>query len=224
MTQQIDPVKLKAAAEHLEWACQQYPNDEKVQGLYRGLLSMIEDAKAGRVLESVEEFTPFSWVVSAEGLYDDYKNPSIGSAYVDFATEMEGGLTEQDKRIIANMELQRKAILEGDSPKEVTKSSANNLNLTEEQQAIFDRVVNIVTQNSELRQRFKAANDELDKNPEGNELEYIVESDEADAVEFRAVADEVQVEIGRNAPDLKANDPWLFSDIRAAICKDFREN
>jgi hypothetical protein len=32
MTQQIDPVKLKAAAEHLEWVCQQYPDNDDVQG------------------------------------------------------------------------------------------------------------------------------------------------------------------------------------------------
>ena len=113
MTQTIDPVKLKAAAEHLEWACQQYPDEEAVQSLYRGLQPMIEDAKAGRVLVPVNSRydIPYRWAVSSEGLYDDYKTPNIGSAYIEFAIEMEGGLTEQDKRILADMEAQRAAIL-----------------------------------------------------------------------------------------------------------------
>ena len=113
MTQQIDPVKLKAAAEHLEWVCQQYPNDEKVQGLYRGLLPMIEDAKAGLVTEPVEKFVPFSWAVSAEGVYRDYKNPNVEGAYVKFSIEMEGGLSDAGKRIIAKIEAMNKAAAEG---------------------------------------------------------------------------------------------------------------
>lgn len=114
MTQQIDPVKLKAAAEHLEWVCQQYPNDEKVQGLYRGLLPMIEDAKAGRILVPIADRydIPFRWAVSSEGLYDEYKKPDISSSYVDFAIEMEGGLTDDDKEINAIIENIKKAAQE----------------------------------------------------------------------------------------------------------------
>jgi hypothetical protein len=115
MTQQIDPIKLKTAAEHLEWACQQYPNDEKVQGLYQGLLPMIEDAKSGQVLVPIEDRynIPFRWAVSSEGLYDDYRNPDVANAYVQFAIEMAGGLTEQDKRINARIVAMAKAMLEG---------------------------------------------------------------------------------------------------------------
>jgi hypothetical protein len=108
MTQQIDPVKLKAAAEHLEWVCQQYPDNEDVQGLYHGLLPMIDDAKTGRVVEPVENFTPYRWAVLADCQYDEYANPSVWNAYAGFAKEMEGGLTEQDKRIIAKAEARRK--------------------------------------------------------------------------------------------------------------------
>ena len=222
MTQQIDPVKLKAAAEHLEWTCQQYPNDEKVQGLYRGLLPMIEDAKAGRVTEAVEEFTPFSWAVSSEGLYDDYKNPSIGSAYVDFATEMEGGLTEQDKRIIADMELQRKAMLEGEPLKK--ENQTNNLNLTSKQQAIFDRVVGIVTQNNELRQQFKTAIEELHKQPNWDDADYMSDSDDPPAANARAADDAIDAEIKKIEPDLKKVDSWLFYEVGDAICLDFLKN
>ena len=115
MPQTIDPVKLKAAAEHLEWACQQYPDVEAVQALHQALRPMIEDAKAGRVLVPVADRhdIPARWAVSAEGLYRDYLDPDIEGAYVAFAIEMEGGLTEQDKRILADMEVQRDAILKG---------------------------------------------------------------------------------------------------------------
>lgn len=103
MTQKIDPIKLKAAAEHLEWVCQQYPSEAAVQSLYQGLRPMIEDAKAGRVLVPIanRHDIPSRWAVSAEGLYRDYEEPDIEGAYVAFAIEMEGGLTEQDKRILA---------------------------------------------------------------------------------------------------------------------------
>jgi hypothetical protein len=102
MTQTIDPVKLKAAAEHLEWVCQQYPNNEDVQGLYQGLLPMIEDAKAGRVLESVDwQAVPFKREVSGERYFDGYRNPSIESAYVQFSIQMEGGQSELEKQLIA---------------------------------------------------------------------------------------------------------------------------
>jgi hypothetical protein len=100
MTQKIDPVKLKAAAEHLEWVCQQYPDNDDVQGLYRGLQTMIEDAKAGRVTEPLKDYydIPSRWAVSAEGMYRQYTDPDVEGAYVKFAIEMEGGLTEQDKK------------------------------------------------------------------------------------------------------------------------------
>lgn len=95
------------------------------------------------------------------------------------------------------------------------------LNITPEQQAIFDRVVGIVTQNDELRRQFKAANDALDKNPNGNELDYINDSDESDAVDFRAANVAVGNEVSRVDPTLKATDSWLFHKICIAICHDF---
>ncbi len=86
MTQKIDPVKLKAAAEHLEWACQQYPDEEAVQSLYRGLQPMIEDAKAGRILEPIPDRFDFpsAGPSPSEGLYRDFIDPDIEGAYVDF--------------------------------------------------------------------------------------------------------------------------------------------
>ncbi len=116
MTQKIDPARLKAAAEHLEWVCQQYPNEERVQSLLEGLRPMIEDAKAGRVLKPILDSNeiPSSWAVSGERLFDAYKAPNIESAYVAFADEMKGGLTEQDRRILARMKAHRDALSKGD--------------------------------------------------------------------------------------------------------------
>ncbi len=102
MTQTIDPIALKAAAEHLEWVCQQYPTDEPVQALYRALQPLIESARAGQVSAPVERQTlPARWAVSAEGLYRNYKTPSVEEAYTAFGIQLEGGLTEQEERILA---------------------------------------------------------------------------------------------------------------------------
>ncbi|QGW84386.1 hypothetical protein [Variovorax paradoxus] len=101
MTQAIDSIKLKAAAEHLEWACQQYPNVQDVQALYRGLLPLIEDAKASRVLMPVDRQEAPGWYLMAEGIYRPYENPDIEGAYYKFRTEMGGGLTDQDKKFLA---------------------------------------------------------------------------------------------------------------------------
>lgn len=117
MTNQIDPVKLKAAAEHLEWVCQQYPNEEKVQGLYKALQPMIEDAKAGAIQRPVTERNeiPGNWAVSAEGLFREYADPSVESAYVAFGTQMAGGLSEQEQRIMASMAAMRDQLSQGRS-------------------------------------------------------------------------------------------------------------
>jgi hypothetical protein len=226
MTQQINSVKLKAAAEHLEWVCQQYPDNEDVQGLYRGLQAMIEDAKAGRVIEPIKDYydIPSRWAVSAEGMYRQYTDPNVEGAYVDFATEMEGGLTEQDRQFLAKWEAKEQADKTEENNQSKGKISSNGLSLTPEQQAIFDRVVGIVTQNDELRRRFKAANDELDKHPEGNELEYINDSDDPAAVEFRSAGDAVRAEIKNTASILKTDDSFLLSRILRAVCKNFRES
>jgi hypothetical protein len=70
-------------------------------------------AKAGRVMEPVErQKIPFNWAVNADGRYDGYRDPGVGNAYVLFSVEMRGGYNVQEKRIMADMELQRKAILE----------------------------------------------------------------------------------------------------------------
>jgi len=110
MTQTIDPVKLKASAEHLEWVLKQYPDSEDVQSLLRSLAPLIEDAKEGRVLEPVDSMRiPGAWNFG-DGRYVSYQSPSVDAAYSDFATEMEGGWTEEEKQLIADLEIKRKKL------------------------------------------------------------------------------------------------------------------
>lgn len=99
MTRTIDPIKLKAAAEHLEWVLRQYPEDEHVQALLEGLLPLIEEAKAQRISESLDRI-PFAYNF-ADGAYVPYKNPNVGDAYARFVTEMGGGESEIDDEILA---------------------------------------------------------------------------------------------------------------------------
>lgn len=108
MTQAVDPVKLKAAAEHLEWVLQQYPDSDDVQSLLRSLTPLIEDAKAGRVVAPVDGMkVPGAWNFS-DGRYVPYQHPSVDGAYSDFVTELEGGWTEEEKQLIADLEVKRK--------------------------------------------------------------------------------------------------------------------
>lgn len=87
----IDQAKLKAAAEHLEWALAQYPDSSDVQALFDALRPMIEDARAERVQE------PIAWRdlpgrrAFAEGVYRPYADPDVEAACSRFSIEMTGG-------------------------------------------------------------------------------------------------------------------------------------
>lgn len=108
MTQSIDPIKLKAAAEHLEWVLEHYPASEDVQGLYRALSPLIEAAKACEITNIMGRMEiPGAWNFS-DGRYVPYQNPSVDSAYADFATEMRGGRTDEEWKVIADLEAKRK--------------------------------------------------------------------------------------------------------------------
>lgn len=98
MTQKIDPVKLKAAAEHFEWVLNQYPNEPVVQDMLDGLSRLIEDAKNGRVKVPVGRI-PFGYQFS-DYVYWEFKEPNVECAYVRFCVEMEGGHTEQGQKAI----------------------------------------------------------------------------------------------------------------------------
>ena len=97
------------------------------------------------------------------------------------------------------------------------------LNLTPEQQEIFDRVVGIVTQNDELRHQFKTAIEELHKQPNWDDANYMSDSDDPPAANARAASAAVRLEVSKIAPDLMEKDSWLFRDVVHQICRDFRQ-
>lgn len=103
MTQTIDPIKLKAAAEHLEWVLKRYPDSDDVQSLLRKLTPLIEDAKAGLVPDPVERDDIPGAYNFGDGVYMSYVSPSVDDAYTKFRIEIRGGLSEQEKRIISRM-------------------------------------------------------------------------------------------------------------------------
>ncbi|MGY1459049.1 MULTISPECIES: hypothetical protein [unclassified Luteimonas] len=112
MTQTIAPIRLRAAAEHLEWVLLQYPDSADVQGLLRALGPLIEDAKAGLIKEPIDSGRVPGTYANADGVYIPYRNPSVEDAYAKFKVELGGGLTEQDKKQHAEMEAFRQALLE----------------------------------------------------------------------------------------------------------------
>lgn len=115
MTQTIDQARLKAAAEHLEWVLRQYPDEPVVQGLLKSLLPLIEDAKAGRIDRPIARGDVPGAYNFGDGVYSPYTEPSVDDAYTKFRIELRGGLTEQEKRQLAEMEAYRKTLLEGKS-------------------------------------------------------------------------------------------------------------
>lgn len=106
----VDQVKLKAAAEHLERVLKQHPGSDDVQSLLRALTPLIEDAKSGRISASVDRTgLPGAWHFG-DGRYTTYENPSVDRAYSNFANEMGGGLSEEEKERIADLDAMWNAI------------------------------------------------------------------------------------------------------------------
>jgi len=86
----INPAKLKAAAEHLEWVLGQYPNEPAAQELYQSLQPLIGNAKAGEISQPVDGMNiPGAYNLVA-GIYRMFDDPNIENAYILFVTLMEG--------------------------------------------------------------------------------------------------------------------------------------
>lgn len=108
MTQSINAEKLKAAAEHLEWVLNQYSESEDARKLLDAMSALINEAKAGTIVLPTERI-PCSHLI-AEGIYREFDNPSIESAYYSFSTEMRGGQTKREIERQARMEAAWQAI------------------------------------------------------------------------------------------------------------------
>ena len=95
------------------------------------------------------------------------------------------------------------------------------LDLTPEQQEIFDRVVGIVTQNDELRHQFKTAVEEINKHRMAEDINYMADSEEEVAVNYRTAINTVREEIKKINSELKTSNPALHSKTLRAICDNF---
>lgn len=100
--QPIDKDRLRAAAARLEWTLNQYSESGEVVKLLSGLSRLIDEAKAGAISVPTERIPCNQWI--AEGLYRDFDEPNIESAYYAFATEMRGGQTERERERQARMQ------------------------------------------------------------------------------------------------------------------------
>jgi len=107
MTQQIDPAKLRASAEHLEGVLNEYPDSDDVQSLLGALRPLLDDAKAGRISQPIDSVSVPGAYNFGDGLYVPYRSPDVGEAYAQFTTELAGGLSEQERRILARMQAAR---------------------------------------------------------------------------------------------------------------------
>ena len=103
MTQTINAVKLKAAAEHLELVLKQYPTSEDVQGLLQALTPLIAAACKGDIRIPVERGKVPGAYNFGDGVYTPYDKPSVNDAYTEFRKELRGGLSERDKRNIEDL-------------------------------------------------------------------------------------------------------------------------
>ncbi|MDE1963476.1 MAG: hypothetical protein KGI42_06150 [Xanthomonadaceae bacterium] len=112
MAQTIDPMRLKVAAEHLEWVLKQYPDAEDLQDLLQSLRPLIENAKAGKISEPMDSIRVPGAYNHGDGRYVPYKEPSVGDAYARFIIELEGGLTERDKLLLARIDAMRRVMWE----------------------------------------------------------------------------------------------------------------
>jgi hypothetical protein len=98
------------------------------------------------------------------------------------------------------------------------------LNLTPEQKTIFDRVVGIVTQNNDLRQQFKTAIEELHKQPNWDDAEYMSDSDDEPAENARVALEAIKIEINKIESALKTTNSKLFHALCSAVCNNFLDS
>lgn len=99
MTQKIDPVRLKVAAEQLERVLKQYPESDDVLGLLRVLEPLITAAKVMDLSSPMDRADIPGTYNFADGVYRSYDDPDVEEAFVAFSIELRGGLTEQEKRL-----------------------------------------------------------------------------------------------------------------------------
>ena len=91
MTQKIDPVRLKVAAEQLERVLKQYPESDDVLGLLRVLEPLITAAKVMDLSSPMDRADIPGTYNFADGVYRSYDDPDVEEAFVAFSIELRGG-------------------------------------------------------------------------------------------------------------------------------------
>lgn len=112
MAQQIDPIKLREAAEHLEWVLHQYRGHDVPQTLLHSLADLLDAAKLGRINAPINDLEIPGSYEFGDRQFSDFKDPSIDDAYAKFGVELRGGLTEEEKRFYAEMSAYRNSLPE----------------------------------------------------------------------------------------------------------------
>ncbi|MGY1459050.1 MULTISPECIES: hypothetical protein [unclassified Luteimonas] len=109
MPRTIDPVKLKAAAERLEWVLRQYPDCEDVQDLLHALEPLLGAATGMDLSSPLDRWEIPGTYNLADGLYTPCKAPDVHDAYVAFSIELRGGLTEEEGMLHERIEEMQKS-------------------------------------------------------------------------------------------------------------------
>lgn len=109
MTRSIDQARLREAAEHLEWALDQYRSVAHAQSLLKSLRPLIEAAKAAQLNDPIDPHDVPGAYNFGDGRYLDLVEPNVPNAYVAFTTELAGGLSDEEKEIIELMRANRAA-------------------------------------------------------------------------------------------------------------------
>lgn len=85
----------------------------RMYSLLQSLRPLIENAKAGKISEPMDGIRVPGAYNHGDGRYVPYKEPSVGDAYARFIIELEGGLTERDKLLLARIDAMRQAMVTG---------------------------------------------------------------------------------------------------------------
>lgn len=103
MEQSIDRDRLRAAADRFESVAAQYPDNDAVQGLLEALRPLLDAAKTGQIIEPMDlRAIPGGWHL-AEGTFRDLRDPNVEQAYGTLSTELQGGWSDQEKRLLARI-------------------------------------------------------------------------------------------------------------------------
>lgn len=103
MNQSIDQEQLRSAADRFEWVAAHYAEVESVRALLDVLRPLLRDARAGLILQPLDAGDiPGGWHL-AEGTFRELRDPNVEQAYGDLSTALQGGWSDQEKRLLAKL-------------------------------------------------------------------------------------------------------------------------